>query len=150
MSAVVAMFEQAADGVNIPYVKVLTNQILAVDGFQGGEREAAQRLVQVALSVREQCASIFLAAGRGPEFSLGLDTGSVYGAALGDEDSPYNVWGDAMRVANILADTAEPGTIQASEATYELLRGSCVFRRRGAYYLDRLGELTSFTLRGQL
>ena len=123
---------------------------ISVDGFDGGTPQAAERLVEVALSVREQCASIFVASGRTPEFALGMDSGSVYGAAMGDQHSPYNVWGDAMRVANILADTAEPGTIQASEATYELLRGSCVFRRRGAFYLDRLGEMTTFTLRGQL
>jgi class 3 adenylate cyclase len=150
MGAVFAVFEDAATAANIPYVKILTDQILAVDGFDGDMQGAAERLVGVALSVREQCASIFLASGRGPEFSLGMDSGSVYGAALGDASSPYNVWGDAMRIANILADTAEPGTIQASEATYELLRGSCVFRRRGAFYLDRLGEMTTFTLRGQL
>lgn len=147
---VVSIFREAADSVDVPYVKILTDQVLAVDGFEGDMAEAAARMVDVALTVRERCNAIFLAAGIGPQFTLGLDSGTVFGSAVGFGDSPYNVWGEAVRVAITMAETAEPGTIQVSEATYDLLRGDCIFRRRGAFYLDQLGEMATFTLRSRL
>ncbi len=147
---VVSLFKEAADSLDVPYVKILTDQVLAVDGFEGDMAEAAARLVDVALTVRERCNAIFLASGIGPQFTLGLDSGTVFGSAVGFGDSPYNVWGEAVRVAITMADTADPGTIQVSEATYDLLRGDCIFRRRGAFYLGQLGEMATFTLRSRL
>jgi class 3 adenylate cyclase len=70
--------------------------------------------------------------------------------AVGSVEGLYNIWGETVRIAVSLADTAEPGTIQASEATYDLLREECVFRRRGAFFVDQIGEMTTFTLRGRL
>ncbi|WP_340116887.1 adenylate/guanylate cyclase domain-containing protein [Pelagibius sp. 7325] len=152
---VVGIFKEAADRVGIPYVKILTDQVLAVDGFGGDDLDgamaaAAARQVAVALNVRERCNAIFLAAGLGPQFAMGLDSGTVFGSAVGFGDSPYNVWGEAVRVAITMAETADRGTIQVSEATYELLRGDCIFRRRGAFYLGQLGEMSTFTLRSRL
>jgi class 3 adenylate cyclase len=60
------------------------------------------------------------------------------------------VWGDAVRVASSLAATAQRGTIQVSEASYEQLRDRFVFRRRGGFYLEQVGEMTTYVLRGRL
>jgi len=148
--AVVNVFKEAAADGGAPYLKILTDQVIGVDGFDGDTGAAAARLVDIALAVRERCNDIFLAAGIGPQFTLGIDSGTVFGSEVGFGDSPYNIWGEAVRVAVTMADTAEPGSIQVSEATYELLREDCVFRRRGAFYLGDLGEMSTFTLRSRL
>jgi len=147
---VVGIFKDAADDLGVPYVKILTDQVLAADGFEMDRDAAATRLVELALTVRERCNAVFLAAGIGPQFAMGVDSGAIFGSAVGFGDSPYNIWGEAVRVATTMADTAEPGTIQVSEATYELLREDCIFRRRGAFYLGPLGEMATFTLRSRL
>jgi hypothetical protein len=37
-----------------------------------------------------------------------------------------------------------------SEASYEQLRDRFVFRRRGGFYLEQVGEMTTYLLRGKL
>lgn len=74
----------------------------------------------------------------------------MIGCSVGFGQTAYNVWGDAVRVASSLAATAQRGTIQASEASYEQLRDRFVFRRRGGFYLEQVGEMTTYVLRGRL
>jgi hypothetical protein len=49
-----------------------------------------------------------------------------------------------------MAATARRGSIQASESAYEELRERFVFRRRGAFYVAPVGEMTTFVLAGRL
>jgi hypothetical protein len=37
-----------------------------------------------------------------------------------------------------------------SEAAYEQLRDHFVFRLRGGFYLEQIGEMTTYVLRGRL
>ena len=136
-------------------MKILTDQIIAADGLsdrmpEDGMRGAADRVVDLALNAQSRINAIFLASGRRPRFTMGVDSSNAYGAAVGFGDSPYNLWGEAVRTACMLADSAEPGTIQVSETTYDLLRDGYVFRRRGTFYLGQLGEMTTFAVRGRL
>jgi adenylate cyclase len=147
---VVSTFKREAEKTGIPYVKILTDLVLAVDGFGEDAPQAAERLMDVALHVRESCNAVFLAVGQGPQFAMGVDSGAAYGTTVGFGDSPYNVWGEPARIARMLAETADPGTIQVSEVTYELLQEVGVFRRRGAFFVGQVGEMTTFTLRGRL
>jgi adenylate cyclase len=147
---IVTTFKEEAERTGIPYVKILTDLVLAVDGFCEDTPHAAERLMDVALHVRESCNAAFLAAGQGPQFAMGVDSGAAYGSTVGFGESPYNVWGEPARIARMLAETADPGTIQVSEVTYELLHEVGVFRRRGAFFLGQVGEMTTFTLRGRL
>ena len=72
--------------------------------------------------------------------ALGLDTGAVLGSAIGFGQVAFNVWGEAVRVAVTMANSAPGGMIQVTQCTYELLRDGYVFRRRGAFWLERLEE----------
>jgi adenylate cyclase len=72
------------------------------------------------------------------------------GSAIGFGQVAFNVWGEAVRVAATMATAAPFGAVQTTESTYELLRDGFVFRRRGAFYLERLGEMTTYFLRGRL
>lgn len=152
---IVDAFKSAADAAGVPYVKILTDQIIAADGLtddtsEDGTRGAADRIVDLALNAQSRINAIFLAAGRRSRFTMGIDSSTAYGAAVGFSNAPYNLWGEAVRTACMLADSAEPGSIQVSETTYDLLRDGYVFRRRGAFYLGQLGEMTTFAVRGRL
>ena len=149
MKDIVDAIEDRAEAAGVPYVKVLTDQIVAIDGFDGDPRGGADRLVDVALELREHCLSLFQSHGLGPQFAMGMDSGVVFGTALGSGGQTYNVWGEPVRVADALAGTAEPGTIQASEDVFVLLRESCIFRRRGAFYIANVGEMDTYAVRGR-
>jgi adenylate cyclase len=147
---IVAAFQEVAERLRVRYVKIMTNEIVAAEGFDGEPRQAAVTLGEIALALQDECARSFAHLGGRLDYTIGLDTGAVIGSSVGFGQTAYNVWGDAVRVASSLAATAQRGTIQVSEASYEQLRNRFVFRRRGGFYLEQVGEMTTYVLRGRL
>ena len=147
---IVAAFQEITERLRVRYLKIMTNEIVAAEGFDGDARQAAVTLGEVALALQDECARSFAHLGGRLDYTIGLDTGAVIGCSVGFGQTAYNVWGDAVRVASSLAATAQRGTIQASEASYEQLRDRFVFRRRGGFYLEQVGEMTTYVLRGRL
>ena len=147
---IVAAFQKITERRRVRYIKIMTNEIVAAKGFDGDAHQAAVTLGEVALALQDECARSFAQLGGRLDYTIGLDTGTVIGSAVGFGQTAYNVWGDAVRVASSLAATAQRGTIQVSEAFYEQLRDCFVFRRRGGFYLDQVGEMTTYILRGRL
>ena len=137
----------------IPYVKMLGTTIVAAAGYASGSAtglaEAAPRMADVAIALRERCASLF-DSDEGPVgFGLGLDVGSIVGATLGDAPGLFNLWGEAVQAADALAASAPAESIQASERAYLLLRQDFLFRPRGLFYRPHTGEARSYVLAGR-
>jgi class 3 adenylate cyclase len=146
---IVAALQEITKRLEIRYLKIMAHEIVAAEGFDGDGQHAAATLAEAALALQDACARNFAKAGGRPDYAIGLDTGTVIGCAVGFGQTAYNVWGEAVRVAASLAASAQPGTIQVSEAAYERLRGRFVFRRRGGFYLEQVGEMTTYVLRGR-
>jgi class 3 adenylate cyclase len=147
---IVATFQEVAGRLQVRYVKIMTNEIVAAEGFDGDARQAADTLGEAALALQDACARSFAQLGGGLDYAIGLDTGTVIGSSVGFGQTAYNIWGEAVRVASSLAATTPHGTIQASEAFYEQTRDRFVFRRRGGFYLEQVGEMTTYALRARL
>jgi adenylate cyclase len=147
---IVAAFQEIAERRQVRYVKIMTDQIVAVEGFDQAAQQAAITLGEVALALQDECSHSSTHLGGRLEYAIGLDTGAVIGSAVGFGQTAYNVWGEAVRLASTMAATARGGTIQVSEASYEQLRDRFVFRRRGGFYLEQVGEMTTYLLRGKL
>jgi adenylate cyclase len=134
----------------VRYVKIMSNEIVAAEGFDVEARQAAATLADVALALQGECTRRFAQVGGRLDYTIGLDTGTVIGCAVGFGRTAYNVWGDAVAVAASLAVSAQLGTTLVSEAAYEQLRDRFVFQRRGGFYLEQIGEMTTYALRGRL
>jgi class 3 adenylate cyclase len=150
LGRIVAAFQEIARDREVRYVKIMSNEIVAAEGFDGDGREAADTLGEIALALQNACARSFAPLGGRLDYAIGLDTGTVIGCGVGFEQTAYNIWGETVRVASSLAATAQRGTIQASAAAYERMRDRFVFRRGGGFYLEQVGEMTTYVLRGRL
>ena len=145
----VEVFSAACSDHNVPYLKLLSDSIVAASGFEEDGSSAATGIAELALEVRDRCAPIFVGLGQPPNFRVGIDSGTAMGSMVGF-GSCYNIWGEAVRVASTMSETARPGTIQVTEATYELLRDRYLFRRRGGFFLEGTGDMATYVLRTSL
>jgi PAS domain-containing protein len=137
----------------IPYVKMLGTRIVAAAGYAAdspaGLAEAAPRMADVAIALRERCAALFDPEDGPGAFGLGLDVGSIVCATLGEAPGLFNLWGEAVQGASALAASAPAEAIQASERAYLLLRHGFLFRPRGLFYRPQTGDARSFVLAGR-
>jgi class 3 adenylate cyclase len=107
-------------------------------------------MADVALAVRESCLKLFEDAGLPPTFRIGLDCGIVMGGGVGHEPRLFNLWGEAVWTADMMAASAMPGAIQATVSVHDQIARDCLFRPRGSFYLPHVGSIQTFILASRL
>ncbi len=135
----------------LPYMKLTGHDLAAAAGCTDQpDPLAIVRLADAALAAREACLALLAKSDLEPVFRIGLDFGPALGCALGDEPRVFNLWGDVIRTAAQMAQSAaDTGSIQVSERAYEQLRQQFLFRPRGVFYVPRIGTARIFILAGR-
>jgi class 3 adenylate cyclase len=148
---VVAHVEEVAVARAIPYVRILGDKVVMASGFVAAQAgRDAVAVAEAAVELRERLAQLFTALGQRLEFRIGIDTGAVVGASLGEDGEAFNLWGDATRVSETMAETGIPGAAVVTEPSYRLLRERFVFRARGSFFLAGAGEMSTYLLASRL
>lgn len=147
---VVATLQDIAAEHDIPYMKLVGHDVVAAAGLVPDDTNAIVRIADAAVAIREHCLEIFETCGHPPAFHIGIDCGVAIGSHVGRQPRVFNLWGDAVRTADLMAETGPgQGTIQVSEAAYDRLRQNFLFRLRGNFYLPRVGSEQTFVLAGR-
>jgi class 3 adenylate cyclase len=141
--------QQIARKRDVPYLKIVGQEIIGAAGFNAPDGTAALLIADVALAIRDHCLELFEDSDHRQEFRIGIDCGPAIGSEVGREPRLFNLWGEAVRSAAHMALTGLPGTVQVTEAAYERLRHDFLFRPRGAFYLPQVGEARTFILAGR-
>ncbi|MDB5377670.1 MAG: rane protein of unknown function [Rubritepida sp.] len=143
--------ERAAGRNGVTHLRVLGNHVLAASGL-GAEPDpaAAAQVAGFALAARELCTGLFEEAGGEPAFRIGMDLGIAFGGRIGAGEGFLNIWGEAVTLADHMADSAPLGGIQATAAFYAAVSGRFLFRPRGAFLMPRQGRKSSYVLAAAL
>jgi adenylate cyclase len=145
-----ATLQQIAAAHQIPYVKLLGHDVIAAAGLTRGDSTAIVRIADAAVTCRDRCLEMFEANRKPPSFRIGMDCAVAIGSYVGSGPRLFNLWGSAVRTAELMARTsAEPGTIQVSEAAYHRLRQQFLLRLRGGFFLPDVGASQTFVLGGR-
>ncbi|AOW45788.1 histidine kinase [Acetobacter ascendens] len=108
---------------------------------------AIVRVADAALKMREIFMASLAAADLEPVFTMGIDYGPAFGGAVGNEPKVFNLWGQTVSLAELMAQgAADPGTIQVTERVYGVLRDRYLFRSRGSFFAPHLGLGRAYTL----
>ncbi|MGB5357953.1 MAG: adenylate/guanylate cyclase domain-containing protein, partial [Eudoraea sp.] len=82
------------------------------------------------------------------EIRIGIHTGPVVAGIVGDKKWQYDIWGDTVNIASRMESNSEPGKINISEATYELIRADFLCKYRGEIEVKNRGSLKMYFLEG--
>ncbi|KAI9588446.1 hypothetical protein GQX74_004291 [Glossina fuscipes] len=79
------------------------------------------------------------------ELRIGISSGEVMAGVVGSSQAHYDIWGNAVNMAARMDTTGEPGYIQVTEETAEILRDynvSCTYR--GLIDVKGRGEIPTY------
>ena len=78
------------------------------------------------------------------DIRIGINTGPVVAGVVGTKKFAYDIWGDAVNVASRMESMSEPGRINISQHTYDLVKTTVVCNYRGEIAVKNRGNLKMY------
>jgi adenylate cyclase len=86
--------------------------------------------------------------GQRVSFRIGVNSGSMIAGVIGRRKFVYDVWGDAVNVANRMDSHGLRGAVQITQAIYELIKDEFVCKPRGTVDVKGKGEMEAWLVKG--
>ncbi len=78
------------------------------------------------------------------DIRIGINTGPVVAGVVGTKKFAYDIWGDTVNIASRMESNSEPGKINISENTYELIKDSFNCEYRGEIHVKHRGTMKMY------
>jgi adenylate cyclase len=80
------------------------------------------------------------------DLRIGVNTGSVVAGLIGTRRFTYDIWGNAVNVAQRMEESCEPGRVNVSASTFHQTRSLFTTQERGAVQVKHLGAIDMYFL----
>ncbi|MCD6011041.1 MAG: hypothetical protein K0Q79_903 [Flavipsychrobacter sp.] len=124
-------FDEITAKYNIEKIKTIGDAYLAAGGIPVADDKHAENVVNAAKEITAFMLDRIGKLGSTTfEVRIGIHSGSVVAGIVGVKKFAYDIWGDAVNTAARMQQHSEPGKINISESTYQLVKGkfSCEYR----------------------
>tara|TARA_R110000744_G_scaffold373458_1_gene485627 strand:+ start:121 stop:5238 length:5118 start_codon:yes stop_codon:yes gene_type:complete len=129
-----SVFDAIVHKYNVEKIKTIGDSYMCASGLTISKNADATDMVNVALEIRD-----FIYSERKKrlgknkssfEIRIGINTGPVVAGVVGTKKFAYDIWGDAVNVASRMESSGEPGHINISGTTFELIKDyfNCTYR----------------------
>ena len=147
LNELISGFDRAAEKHAVEKLKVLGERYVAVCGLTKQRLDHTKRMMDFALEIwhllqgfnRKHDVSLGL--------RIGLHSGPVKAAVMGDKQFGYNLWGETMDLADRLNIQAEAGTMLVSQAVHDSLQELYTFEPGHAIASETNDNIQTWILR---
>jgi class 3 adenylate cyclase len=80
----------------------------------------------------------------GWDLRVGIHTGPIVAGVVGKKKYAYDIWGNTVNIASRMESNGEPGKVNISEATYNLVKDQYKCHHRGKIYAKNVGDIDMY------
>ncbi len=102
--------------------------------------EIAQFIEETKLNTKENISNL--------DIRIGINTGPIVAGVVGTHKFAYDIWGDTVNVASRMETLSQPGRINISEYTYELVKDVFNCKYRGEIEVKNRGIMKMYFVNG--
>ncbi len=138
-------FDRITSKYNIEKIKTIGDAYLAVAGLPTTDPKHAENVVRASLEILQFMLERKKQIGdRTFEIRIGVHSGSVVAGIVGVKKFAYDIWGDTVNTAARMEQNSEPGKVNISQTTYELVKDKFTCEYRGAVEAKNKGLLKMY------
>ena len=138
-------FDEITSKYRIEKIKTIGDAYLAVCGLPDADNNHAHKIVLAALEFRDYMIARRTELGDNTfEVRIGVHTGSVIAGIVGVKKYAYDIWGDTVNTAARMEQNSEPGHVNISHATFEIVKQKFHCQYRGEITAKNKGPLKMY------
>jgi len=149
LNAVFSRFDDLVDKYGVEKIRTIGDSYMVAAGVPEPRPDHAQALAGMALEMRDFIQTDPMCRQRRLNFRIGINSGPVVAGVIGRKKFIYDLWGDAVNTASRMESHGEPGQIQITRDTYELIHNEFVCDPRGKLQVKGKGEMETWFLVGR-
>jgi class 3 adenylate cyclase len=138
-------FDEITAKYRIEKIKTIGDAYLAVAGLPNADPKHAENVVMAAKEIgafmNDRIAKV---GNRTFDIRMGIHSGSVVAGIVGVKKFAYDIWGDTVNTAARMEQSSEPGRINISGTTYELVKSKISCEYRGEIEVKGKGMLKMY------
>lgn len=149
LNRIFSAFDALADRYRLEKIKTVGDAYMVVGGLNPGDGDHAARVADMGLEMVDAVAEVGQELGHALQIRVGLQVGPAIAGVIGIKKFIYDVWGDTVNTASRMESHGVAGRIQVTTATFERLRGTHKFERRGTIDVKGKGPIETWLLVGR-
>lgn len=140
---------KAFDGIigrhNIEKIKTVGDAYMAVSGLPNANANHAAEVTRAAIEIRDFMLARKQSLGdKTFEMRIGINSGTVVAGIVGVKKFAYDIWGDTVNTAARMEQYCEPGKINISLTTYDMIKDKFVCQDRGEIDVKNKGRMNMY------
>jgi class 3 adenylate cyclase len=144
-----SVFDRLAQRHGLEKIKTIGDAYMVAGGLPDPRPDHAEAIADLALAIQDEVARRADPSGKPLQVRIGIDTGPVEAGVIGTSKFSYDLWGDTVNTASRMESHGIAGCIQVTARTYQRLRDSYRFQRRGPIPVRGMGEMVTYFLLGR-
>jgi len=139
-------FDEIIERHGLEKIKTIGDAYMAVSGLPVPDAQHARKAALAALDILQYIRRRRAANPDSFQIRIGLHSGPVVAGIVGVKKFAYDIWGDTVNTAARMETGSEPGKINISGATYDLLKTAFGCAYRGKLAAKNKGEIDMYFL----
>ena len=140
-------FDEIMDKYGLEKIKTVGDAYMAAGGLPFPTPDHALKLVMAAFEIAD---FVKEAKNFDPDnmtrfdIRIGINTGPVVAGVVGTKKFAYDIWGDTVNIASRMESNSEPGKINISDYTYQLIKEDFNCTYRGEIEVKNKGKMKMY------
>lgn len=144
LNQIFSEFDRLAEKFHLEKIKTIGDAYMVVGGLPLPQADHAEAVMEMAIAMQAAAQRFTRQDGQEFQLRIGINTGTVVAGVIGIKKFSYDLWGDAVNIANRMATQGTPGRIQITEETYQRLRSHYTFEPSGQILVKGRGYMMTY------
>jgi len=149
LNQIFSSFDNLVEKYQLEKIKTIGDAYMVAGGFPEPRHDHAEAIADLALEMQGSLAKCHTETNQVFDMRIGIHTGPAVAGVIGNKKFIYDVWGDTVNTASRMESHGIAGQIQVSDATYKVLKGQYILKKRGLIEIKGKGRLTTYWLQGK-
>ncbi len=146
LNQIFSSFDELARKHGLEKIKTIGDAYMAVGGLPVPRPDHAEAIAAFAIDLMRDLDAINAESPDLVALRIGIASGPAVAGIIGKNKFIYDIWGDTVNTASRMESHGEPGRIQVSKSTWEILKDRFRFTSRGEIVVKGKGSMNTWFL----